>query len=298
MHFTCPYCGFASQVAPQYVGQAGPCANCGKPVTITHPHTARKSSTIWWIIIPIVLVLLLAGGGGFVFIKGLGGARESARSSQCNNNLKQIGLAMHMHHDTRGKLPPAYIADDNGKPLHSWRVLLLPYIQEHALFEQIRLHEPWDSPHNRQFHSRMPELYRCPSAGQDRAKGITSYMVVVDNAAKDGELGRTIFSPGKLRGERGYEGGVSFGAISDGTSNTIFVVEVAGSTTNWMNPTDLQLRDQVAINASKDGGCISCEHKGGANVAMADGSVRRLDEKLSPQILKKLLVRDNDKRGD
>lgn len=298
MLFTCPHCGSTTDVAPQFIGQTGPCASCGKPVTISQPYPQRSSSTIWWIVIPIVIVLFVLGGGGYLFFGALGGAREAARNSSCKNNLKHIGLAMHNHHDTLKRLPPAYITDENGKRLHSWRVLILPYIEQQALYEQIRLNEPWDSPYNRQFHNRIPEVYRCPSAGADRGSGFTNFMVVVDDTSQDGRPGRTAFGPGKLSGERWYEGGFSFRDVIDATSNTIMVVEVAGSTTNWMEPADLNLSEQTGINASKSGNCLSSKHSNGVNVLMADGSVRMLEENLSPNTLKELLRRDDSRRRD
>lgn len=298
MLFTCPYCGASTDVAPQFIGQTGPCASCGKTVTIAQPYPPKSSSTIWWIIIPVVIVLMVLGGLGFLLYMGIGGARDAAHQSHCTNNLKQIGLAMHNHHDTLRTLPPAYITDENGKRLHSWRVLLLPYFEERGLFEQIRLDEPWDSPHNRQFHSQMPDVYRCPSADSDRSSGFTNYMVVVDDDAKNGARGRTPFGPGRLRGNNWYEGGLSFASIIDGTSNTVFVVEVAGSTTNWMEPSDLKLSQQTKVNASKSGDCLSSEHNRGVNVVMGDGSIQVLDESVSRETLKDLLRRDDSVRRD
>ena len=89
--------------------------------------------------------------------------RGSAARSQCINNLKQIGLAMHNYHDQHKSFPPAYTVDKAGKPLLSWRVLILPYLEQNALYKEFHLDEPWDSPHNRTLIDRMPPTYRCPS---------------------------------------------------------------------------------------------------------------------------------------
>src|SRR5262249_21734482 len=75
--------------------------------------------------------------------------RVATRRMQSTNNLKQIALAMHSYHDTMGRFPPAIVRDKEGKPLYSWRVLLLPYLEQQNLYNQFKLDEPWDSEHNR-----------------------------------------------------------------------------------------------------------------------------------------------------
>jgi 5'-3' exonuclease len=91
-------------------------------------------------------------------------AREAARRMQCTNNIKQIMLAMHTYHDAHKCFPPVMTADKNGKPLHSWRVLILPFIEQQALYSQIRLDEPWDSEYNSRLHDMNIQTYQCPSA--------------------------------------------------------------------------------------------------------------------------------------
>ncbi len=134
-------------------------------------------------------------------------AREAARRSQCVNNMKQIGLAMHNYHSTYNSFPPAWTTDENGKPLLSWRVLLLPFLEEQNLYQQFKLDESWDSPHNSALMGMMPKLFECPShphATHDK----TDYVVVVGP--------KTIFPGSKP---------VGIQDITDGTSNTILVGE-------------------------------------------------------------------------
>src|SRR5262249_19251820 len=90
-------------------------------------------------------------------------AREAARRSQCTNNLKQIGLAMHDYHRAHGTFPPAYSTSPDGKPLLSWRVHILPFLGQKALYDEFHKDEPWDSEHNKTLISRMPAVYTCPS---------------------------------------------------------------------------------------------------------------------------------------
>ncbi len=91
---------------------------------------------------------------------------------------------MLMYVRDHGTLPPACTTDETGQPLHSWRVLLLPYLGERKLYDQLRLDEPWDSSFNRQFHDQTPQVYRCPST--TLAADQTSYSVVVGDDAPFG----------------------------------------------------------------------------------------------------------------
>jgi hypothetical protein len=136
--------------------------------------------------------------------------RTHARRSVCKSNLKQIGLALHNYHDIYGSFPPAYIADENGKPMHSWRVLILPFIDLPQLYEEYSFDEPWDGPNNSKLASKMPPTYACPSSATHRGgRGeSTSYMAVVGpHTSWPGATGR------------------KFDEFPDGLSNTILVVE-------------------------------------------------------------------------
>ncbi len=123
----------------------------------------------------------VTGVGGVAFgtallLPAVQAAREAARRAQCVNNLKQIGLALHNYHDTTNGFPAAAITSKDGKPLLSWRVAILPYIEQQELYNQFHLNEPWDSPHNKTLIARMPVAYNCPSripagAGHDHLQG-------------------------------------------------------------------------------------------------------------------------------
>jgi hypothetical protein len=126
--------------------------------------------------IPMGVICLMVAG--FLFLGTL--IRPVELQSSCHNNLKQIAIALHNYHDTFGSLPPAYVADENGRPMHSWRVLLLPFIEHKALYDEYRFDEPWDGPHNRQLADYMPSVYRCPSdPGANPRLPISSYLAVV-----------------------------------------------------------------------------------------------------------------------
>jgi hypothetical protein len=117
-------------------------------------------------------ITLIAVGilGGLFLICGVAlllpavqAAREAARRSQCCNNLKQIGLALHNYHMVFKTLPFAVVTNEDGKPMQSWRVAILPFIEQPALVKQYDPREPWDSPKNRAISPMMPSVFRCPS---------------------------------------------------------------------------------------------------------------------------------------
>ncbi len=191
--------------------------------------------------------------------------RDAAAQAQCTNNEKQIALAMHNYiSSTRPKamFPPAYTTSKDGKPLLSWRVLILPYLEQEALYKQFHLDEPWDSPHNRTLIARMPEVYRCPMESPDAAReGKTRYLAPRGAG--------TVF--------RGAEP-VSLKDIKDGTSNTIILVDAGDDlAVTWTRPDDWDVpADDAALKAVFHG------HQGrvppGTLTAFADGAVRFLKE--------------------
>jgi len=256
------------------------CPYCQTEVEEFAPPAARrrtgvkpKSGAPWKIL------LIIFGGAALLMVPCLIAlllpavqqAREAARRAQCKNNLKQIALAMHNYHDSYGTFPPAVTYSADGKPMHSWRVLLLPFLDEVALHAQYNMNEPWNSPANSQLLSRMPKVYACPSSPPEL--GVTHYAVPVGP--------RTMFPP---------ERGVAAREITDGTSATLMVIETFGTSLNWMAPVDM------TVSAGVPGAqpvAFSSLHTGGFHVSLADGSVRYLSyDVATPQVLDAMLSRD------
>jgi prepilin-type processing-associated H-X9-DG protein len=229
------------------------------------------------------LTLLWALAGSLFLIAavvqmGLSPPRRAALQVNCSGRLKQIVVALHNYHDQYGRFPPAIVRDAAGRPMHSWRVLLLPYLEEQTLYERYRMDEPWDGPNNKKLHGIEAPPYVCESAraGQ-RAKNITDtgYVVVVGP--------RTAFPDDRC---------TSLSDITDDHDSTILVVEVAGSGIHWMEPRDLHVTQMARqINPPRGQG-ISSLHAGGANAVMADGSLQFLSDKIPPATLDKLLTID------
>ncbi len=193
-------------------------------------------------------------------------AREAARRMQSSNNLKQIALAMHVYHDVHKTFPPRANVSSDGKPLLSWRVHILPFLEQEALYREFKLDEPWDSEHNRQLIERMPAVYRNPSARPSQTHA--SYLV----PSGKGSI---------------FEGqdGTSIGSITDGTSNTVMVLEVnEDASVIWTRP------DDFAFDAAKPLVGLGSAHPGGFLAALADGSVQFLSATINPDTFLRLLM--------
>lgn len=130
-------------------------------------------------------------------------------------------MAMSNYQSLHGTYPPAFIADASGQPIHSWRVLLLPLLDEQELYDAYRFDEPWNGPHNRDLAKRMPDVYRC-AWNFDRLSTNTSYVVVVGQ--------ETMFPGGKARAA----------PPADGFGTTLLAVELADSGISWLEPRDIE----------------------------------------------------------
>lgn len=191
-------------------------------------------------------------------------ARHAARRAQSANNLKQIALAMHNFQDTHQHFPAAAVIGPDGKTPHSWRVAILPFIEQADLHKQYKFDEPWDSEHNLKLLEKIPPIYRAP--GDDKSTNSAYYVLT----GKE-----TMFFDKK---------GTSFAHITDGTSNTIMTVE-AKRNIPWTKPED------IPFDSSKPLPEFGGFFEDGFNAGLADGSVRFLMQNIDPQVLKALITR-------
>jgi hypothetical protein len=204
-------------------------------------------------------------------------ARDAARRAESSNRLKHIGLAMHNHHDTNRTLPPAYNVDQDGKPLLSWRVHILPFIEQESLYKQFKLDEPWDSSHNKRLINQMPDVYLAP--GADAGTYQTVYLGVVGNKRQ-----HTAFRDDG-RGSHLAE------FANDGTSNTILVVEAnEDQAVIWTKPDDWNFDPQ---NPRRGLGEFRLR---GFLALFADGSVKSIPNSVDEKTLSHMFIR-NDGSG-
>lgn len=187
-------------------------------------------------------------------------APTPGRRTQCKNNLKMIALALHNYHDVYAAFPPAYTVGENGQRLHSWRTLILPWLEHSERYQKIDLSKPWNHPSNSESFKTTPLSFRCPSS--ELPQDSTTYLAVVGENA--------CFHPTRPR---------AISEITDGTSNTIMVIEVpVKQAVHWMSPQDAD--EQMVLNISP---AKKLAHIGGVQAALADGSVRFVSVDMAPE---------------
>lgn len=238
------------------------------------PVNATRSLGCWPIVIGIGILLVLIA----LMLPNVRRSREAARRTQCRNNLKQIGLALHNYHDTHGVFPPACTVDAEGRPLHSWRTLLLPYLDQKPLYDSIDLSKPWDDPANAEAREKLVPNYLCPSNAPS-PRNHTNYLAVV--------------APGSCFGATKS---CTLKDIVDGTDNTLAVIEVPSDrSVPWMSPQDAD--EALFLSLGPEANVPA--HVGGVHALLCDGSVRFLSVKLPPAARKALIsIAAGDKVGD
>ena len=157
--------------------------------------------------------------------------RAAARRVQSENNMRMLGLALHEYQAANQSFPPSYSVDEDGKPLHSWRVLILPYLDQQELYDQFKLDEPWDSPHNSKLAAQMPEVFDHPGLALEDDH--TAYLVPLND--------NSIISDGPVD-DAGH--GNKIEDVTDGTSFTTMLVAASQNrSVLWTAPEDLRIDD-------------------------------------------------------
>jgi prepilin-type processing-associated H-X9-DG protein len=165
----------------------------------------------------VLLVLVIA-----LTLPAVRGPRSHAYRLSCRSQLKQISAALEQYAEKHGAYPPAYTVDENGNRLHSWRTLLLPYLEEQALYDKLDLTKPWDDPVNAAAFKTIVGVYQCPVASFDSDMNMTTYLAVVSPQSI-------------LRGDKS----ATKAEITDGLDKTVIVIEVPeDKAVLWMSPQD------------------------------------------------------------
>ena len=217
------------------------------------------------------------------------------------NNLRQIGLALHNYNETYKRLPPAVLYNKEGKPLLSWRVLLLPFLEQNELFQQFKLDEPWDGPHNSKLLAKMPNVY-TPVRG--KYEPYTTYYQVFDGpeAAFDSDPHHGLRRfPLAEPGVSVFEGGRVTkipASFPRGTARTLILAE-AGQAVPWTKPTDLHVASDRPIpplggQFNEPPTLFRSQRIMGIHVLFADASVFFLRMEIDEVTLRNLIIRKGD----
>ena len=194
---------------------------------------------------------------------------------QTVDKLKQLGLAMHNYHDRHKSFPAQANYDKEGRPLLSWRVHILPWIEKNNLYRKFRLDEPWDSPHNRKLIDKMPDAYAMPNSPARRQNRTCFVRPVGENTV----------CPGKKA--------VPIKEIIDGTSNTIMVVEVdEKNAVIWTKP------DDISVDPKLPGKGLGGHFKGKFCAILCDGSVKVFNSTIDPKQLRAVFSRNGGEVPD
>ena len=212
-------------------------------------------------------------------------ARQAARQMASMNNMKQLGLGMLTWHNTYASLPAAYSVNQDDKKLLSWRVHILPFVEQEALYRQFRLDEPWDSEHNKKLIPRIPPLYQSPLSTPVAGKTNYRALVLPDKASAMAPPNKTR-QPLAIGNSKIYMHGHRLADIADGTSQTILLVEVGDKLAiPWTQPDEMVLTEKTGIQGW------------GANTQktfttlFSDGSVRQLSKQVNLVHLKAMFTR-------
>lgn len=240
----------------------------GQPQNFQPPQYQKpksKNGVLIGCIIAAALAIPMMGICAGLLLPAVQAAREAARRMNCSNNLKQIGMGLQNYHAVYKSLPPAYTVDAQGQRLHSWRTLILPFIEQEALYSRIDLNKPWDDPANQAAANTAVAAYSCPSTDLDPT--MTLYVAIVDPSS-------AMSGPTPTR----------FRDIVDGIANTVLLMETGpANAVPWMSPDDMDL--STYMNPT-DGG-----HRGGSHVLMADGAVVFITNSIDAELKQALVTK-------
>jgi hypothetical protein len=288
--FTCPYCYKVTLVDDALAGQSGPCAGCGKTITIPQrspqqapdgvhpidspyvdkPSQDRDYRLAGWLLKAIgalILFSVLSAAMIFLFWPVFQDLRARRNKVACMNNLQQIAAALNAYAADYGSYPPPVVYDDQGRPMHSWRVLILDYLGEEALYAQYDMRQPWDSPANAFLFDRCPRVFLSPVSSVNLGSE-ASYMLITGPG--------TVFPASGPLGPQ---------QIGDGAENTLLVVEVNNGIHEWTKPIDLNVNALNRRIGAAGPTAIGGNHGGGATAVFADGTGAWLPSDLDPVLL-------------
>ncbi len=275
--FTCPQCGIRTQIPTSFIGRSGPCHSCGAMVEIQPPDEqqikeAPASAASIGVVIAASLGILclfvaIAGIALVIFLPSMQTTSVVRNRAISESNLKQITSALYSYHSSHGVFPPAYTVDEKGKPQHSWRSLILPFMDLNPVYIQIDFSKPWDHPANADVRDIGIWNLHCVSANIPETR--TTYQVVISPQG--------LFYDDKPR---------KLSDVTDDHDQTFLVVEVPDDqAVHWMSPYDTN--EQTFLNISEKS---QLQHEDGFQAVMVDGSVRFFNIKEMPAERRKSMI--------
>ncbi len=291
--FTCPHCQTQTLVEDRYSGHAGRCISCGHSIQVPFfandtplagASVLRAQGEQTWVRRAIALSLgavtvigLLAG----LFTYGLPAFEEFRQMQQrvgTMRNLERISAALAAYASDHGTYPPAIIRDSAGTPMHSWRVLLLPYLNQNDLHNRYDFNKPWNAPENSLLQAEIPDVYFAQSSLGGTTSEATYQLVTGPNTLNP------------------TSGPLSPNGYTDDPAKTALVVEGFGGVNNlvptgsWLEPTELEISKMTGQIGAKPGVEIGGVTEGGVAIATADGRVHFLDQNMTPDVVLAILT--------
>jgi hypothetical protein len=243
----------------------------------TSNSSASRPAKVGKIAVRVIFYAVLFGAGFIVIpfvitviVPQFQIERYFSVSNQSRNHLSQIGIAMHDYVQDHGVFPPAVVYRQ-GQPLYSWRVLLLPYLEEQTLYSQFKLDEPWDSPNNEPLLVRMPDVYGLSLHRDAQEPYATHYQVFAGGGAIFGASPQA-----RLLSLKDI-------SAADGCSKTLLVVE-AIEPVLWTKPEDLHYAPDQPLPR------LGGSYPGNFKVLMADGSVRSFSKEIDENIIRAMIT--------
>jgi type II secretory pathway pseudopilin PulG len=237
---------------------------------VPEPRLRRKSK-----LIPLLVLIAIVAGMFVLLQPAYDGARDAAIRICCKNNLKQIALALSAYESEYNALPPAYTIDADGRPLHGWRTLILPYLEKKELYATIDLSKPWDDPANAKALTTPIDTYRC-FLSRAPANSTSYLATVADNGC---------LLPTRPR---------ALADIKDNHYSTLMLIETSDEKSRpWMEPTDADEELLLSLISPKSNfhhryGRKTGFAPDGANAGFVDGGVHFLKAETKPDVLRAL----------
>lgn len=217
--------------------------------------------------------------------------RRANQTRQCSGNIKALAMALLCYRQHHKTFPPAITYSQDGTPMHSWRVLVHPWVEQMNFTERYDLSEPWNGTRNRLLCDETPDTFmdsrnipfravyhpyfcRCPSAPNTQSQWVTNYVMLIDD------------QPGKTNGPPNRPGSAPPSAAPD---SAVILIEIAKSDIQWTEPRDVLL-SELSMKINDRSKLSLSSYHGGACIAHADGSVEVLDEATTEERLRKLLA--------